>query len=203
DDPDAVQPINSMPGQSRYGVNRLVEALTPLVDMGLKAVLLFGVPENLTKDENGSAADAPDTPVIRAIQVLRLNFPSLLVCCDVCLCPYSSHGHCGYLRPDGTIDNEPSIERLAEISVSYARAVLLKRGEKRAPTNQGTINLSQPFPKKLKQHPLPALKEPDNQSDPNKKPAPANHHAIAASTEQTGQAVTKKQSLIAGFFKWL
>ncbi|KAK3756372.1 hypothetical protein RRG08_038861 [Elysia crispata] len=122
DDPDAVQPIASMPGQSRYGVNRLVEALSPLVDMGLKAVLLFGVPENLTKDDTGSAADAPETPVIHAIEVLRLNFPSLLVCCDVCICPYTSHGHCGYLRPDGSIDNEPSIERLAEIAVNYAKA---------------------------------------------------------------------------------
>ncbi|GFR88418.1 delta-aminolevulinic acid dehydratase [Elysia marginata] len=111
-----------MPGQSRYGVNRLVEALTPLVDMGLKAVLLFGVPENLPKDERGSAADTPETPVIQAIQALRVNFPSLLVCCDVCICPYSSHGHCGFLRPDGTIDNEPSIERLAEIAVAYAKA---------------------------------------------------------------------------------
>ncbi|XP_059162610.1 delta-aminolevulinic acid dehydratase-like [Physella acuta] len=122
DDPDAVQDIKSMPDQHRYGVNRLREAVGPLVEKGLKAVLLFGVPENLEKDEKGSAADAPDTPVILAIKALRQDFPSLLIACDVCLCPYTSHGHCGYLRPDGTIDNEPSIERLAEIAVAYAKA---------------------------------------------------------------------------------
>uniref|UniRef100_A0A0B7ANN1 Delta-aminolevulinic acid dehydratase n=1 Tax=Arion vulgaris TaxID=1028688 RepID=A0A0B7ANN1_9EUPU len=122
DDPDAVQQIRSMPGQSRYGVNRLKEALQPLVDKGLKAVLLFGVPEKLEKDEKGSSADAPDTPVILAIQKLRNSFPSLLIVCDVCLCPYTSHGHCGFLRPDGTIDNEPSIERLGDIAVAYAKA---------------------------------------------------------------------------------
>ncbi|CAL1541811.1 unnamed protein product [Lymnaea stagnalis] len=122
DDPNAVQEIKSMPDQRRYGVNRLQEAVGPLVEKGLKAVLLFGVPENLVKDEKGTAADAPDTPVIEAIKVLRKAFPSLLIACDVCLCPYTSHGHCGYLRPDGTIDNEPSIERLSEIAVAYARA---------------------------------------------------------------------------------
>ncbi|BFZ06002.1 hypothetical protein BsWGS_09041 [Bradybaena similaris] len=122
DDPDAVQPIKSMPGQSRYGVNRLEEALRPLVEKGLSAVLLFGVPENLEKDEKGSAADAPDTPVILAIRKLRNLFPSLLIVCDLCLCPYTSHGHCGFLRPDGSIDNEPSIERLGDIAVAYAKA---------------------------------------------------------------------------------
>ncbi|KAH9514565.1 hypothetical protein Btru_025663 [Bulinus truncatus] len=122
DDSDAVQEIKSMPGQSRYGVNRLQEAVAPLVEKGLKAVLLFGVPEKLIKDERGSAADAPNTPVIEAVKLLRSKFPSLLVACDVCLCPYTSHGHCGYLRPDGTIDNEPSIERLGEIAVAYAQA---------------------------------------------------------------------------------
>ncbi|XP_005093063.1 delta-aminolevulinic acid dehydratase [Aplysia californica] len=122
DDPDAVQPITSMPGQSRFGVNKLVEALEPLVNKGLKSVLLFGVPEKLEKDERGSGADAADTPVIVAVQKLRQAFPDLLVACDVCLCPYASHGHCGYLRPDGTIDNEPSIERLGQIAVAYAKA---------------------------------------------------------------------------------
>jgi len=122
DDPDAVVPINSMPGQSRYGVNALIPALSPLVEKGLKAVLLFGVPEKLEKDGIGSAADQKDSPVVLAIQKLRKTFPQLVVACDVCLCPYSSHGHCGILREDGSIDNEPSIARLAEIAVIYAKA---------------------------------------------------------------------------------
>jgi len=122
DEPDDIQPIASMPGQSRYGVNRLVEALEPLVKKGLKSVLLFGVPGKIVKDAAGSAADTPDSPVIVAVQKLRKTFPDLVVACDVCICPYSESGHCGFLRPDGTIDNEPSIKRLAEIAVTYAKA---------------------------------------------------------------------------------
>ncbi|XP_041368084.1 delta-aminolevulinic acid dehydratase-like isoform X2 [Gigantopelta aegis] len=122
EDPDAVQQISSMPGQCRYGVNQLQEAVAPLVKKGLRAVLLFGVPENIEKDARGTGADVPNSPVIAAIKLLRKSFPDLLVICDVCLCPYTSHGHCGILREDGSIDNEPSIARLAEVAENYAKA---------------------------------------------------------------------------------
>ncbi|XP_027725245.1 delta-aminolevulinic acid dehydratase isoform X2 [Vombatus ursinus] len=95
DIPDAVQPIDSLPGIARYGVNKLEEMLQPLVAKGLRSVLIFGVPSKVTKDELGSGADTEDTPAIQAIRLLRKVFPSLLVACDVCLCPYTSHGHCG------------------------------------------------------------------------------------------------------------
>ncbi|XP_060585759.1 delta-aminolevulinic acid dehydratase-like [Ruditapes philippinarum] len=122
DDDDAIQEIASMPGQARYGINKLREALKPLVEKGLKTVLIFGVPEKIQKDNNGTAADLPNTPTMMAIQMLRQWFPDLLIAADVCLCPYTCHGHCGILYEDGTLNNEASIARLAEISVSYAKA---------------------------------------------------------------------------------
>lgn len=122
DSPDAVEPINSLPGQARYGVNKLKEVLQPLVEDGLKCVLIFGVPANLPKDEQGSSADAENAPVIQAVQKICSIFPSLLIACDLCLCAYTSHGHCGILREDGTIQNEASCQRLAEVALAYAKA---------------------------------------------------------------------------------
>ncbi|XP_009281907.1 PREDICTED: delta-aminolevulinic acid dehydratase [Aptenodytes forsteri] len=122
DSPDAVEPIPSLPGQARYGVNKLEGMLRPLVEDGLKCVLIFGVPSRVHKDERGSAADAEDTPAIQGIKRIRSTFPELLIACDVCLCPYTSHGHCGILREDGTIQNEISCQRLAEVALAYAKA---------------------------------------------------------------------------------
>ncbi|XP_054854410.1 delta-aminolevulinic acid dehydratase isoform X1 [Eublepharis macularius] len=122
DNPDAVEPIPSLPGQARYGVNKLEEMLHPLVADGLKCILIFGVPTKATKDEHGSTADAKDTPAIQAIKTIRSKFPELLIACDVCLCPYTSHGHCGILREDGTLQNEASCQRLAEVALAYAKA---------------------------------------------------------------------------------
>ncbi|OCT65198.1 hypothetical protein XELAEV_18041436mg [Xenopus laevis] len=122
DNPDAIEDIPSLPGQARYGVNQLEGLLRPLVDNGLKCVLIFGVPSRVTKDDRGSAADADDTPAILAIRRIWEKFPQLLVACDVCLCPYTSHGHCGILREDGSIQNESSCQRLAEVALAYARA---------------------------------------------------------------------------------
>lgn len=86
------------------------------------SILLFGVTETLKKDENGSNADSDANPVIESLPLLRKWFPTLTIACDVCLCPYTSHGHCGILNGDGTIDNSRSVTRLSEISVRYARS---------------------------------------------------------------------------------
>ena len=83
DDPDAREEISSLPGISRFGVNRLEEHLRPAIDAGLTSVLLFGVPANLPKDGRGSAADDPQTPVILAVKKLKELFPDLVVACDV------------------------------------------------------------------------------------------------------------------------
>ncbi|XP_065916888.1 delta-aminolevulinic acid dehydratase-like [Dysidea avara] len=122
DDPDSKEDIASLPGQSRYGVNQLEAALTPLVNKGLKSVLIFGVPSNIEKDDCGSAADVADNPAVLAVKKLHDVFPDLLLICDVCLCPYTVHGHCGILNQDGSINNEKSIERLAQVAVAYAEA---------------------------------------------------------------------------------
>ncbi|KIK09130.1 hypothetical protein K443DRAFT_671632 [Laccaria amethystina LaAM-08-1] len=122
DDPNASVVIPSLPGQRRWGVNKLEEFLGPLVKKGLESVILFGVPLNCEKDMEGTPADDPTGPVILAIKKLRELFPSLYIACDVCLCEYTDHGHCGLLHEDGTIDTAPSVDRIAEVAVNYAKA---------------------------------------------------------------------------------
>lgn len=122
DDPDARVEVRSLPGQCRWGVNRLEAFLGPLVKKGLQSVILFGVPVKSAKDPRGTLADDPTGPVISAIKLLRSLFPDLYIACDVCLCEYTDHGHCGYLNTDGTIDNTPSVARIAEVAVNYAKA---------------------------------------------------------------------------------
>ena len=70
----------------------------------------------------GTPADDPEGPVIQAIKKLRVLFPDLYIAADVCLCEYTSHGHCGYLHPDGTIDTLPSVKRISQVAVNYAKA---------------------------------------------------------------------------------
>ncbi|KAK2120180.1 hypothetical protein P7K49_001566 [Saguinus oedipus] len=122
DVPDDIQPIASLPGVARYGVSRLEEMMRPLVEEGLRCVLIFGVPSRVPKDERGSAADSEESPAIEAIRLLRKTFPNLLVACDVCLCPYTSHGHCGLLSENGAFRAEESRQRLAEVALAYAKA---------------------------------------------------------------------------------
>ncbi|XP_074618719.1 delta-aminolevulinic acid dehydratase-like isoform X1 [Acropora palmata] len=122
DHDDAYEEISSLPGQYRMGVNNIEKIVSPLVKTGLKSVLLFGVVTKLQKSENGHNADSDLSPAILATNKLRTLFPELLICCDVCLCPYTSHGHCGILNKDGSINNVESIKRLAEVSLAYAKA---------------------------------------------------------------------------------
>lgn len=119
---DAIEEIPSMPGVSRFGVNQVLEHLRPLVQKGLKTVLLFGVIENLPKNSRGVSADSAENPVIRALPLLREQFPDLVLATDVCLCPYTDHGHCGIFNAQNNLDNDASIQRLAEISLAYALA---------------------------------------------------------------------------------
>jgi porphobilinogen synthase len=123
DNDDDEQDIASLPNQKRWGINKLVPFVDSLVKKGLKAVILFGVPlKDGVKDEVGTAADDPEGPVIRGIKRLREEFPELFIMCDVCLCEYTSHGHCGVLRDDGSILRERSVQRLAAVAVNYAKA---------------------------------------------------------------------------------
>lgn len=123
DNPDEETLIPSLPGQYRRGLNRLVPFLVPLVRKGLRSIMLFGVPLHpAAKDPLGTAADDPNGPVISAIRLLRAHFPQLYVTADVCLCEYTSHGHCGILREDGSLDNAQSIDRISDVAMAYADA---------------------------------------------------------------------------------
>ncbi|CAR22460.1 porphobilinogen synthase HEM2 [Lachancea thermotolerans CBS 6340] len=123
DDADEETPIDSLPNIKRFGVNRLAQYLAPLIEKGLKAVILFGVPmKEGCKDQYGTAADDPEGPVIQGINLLRREFPDLYIICDVCLCEYTSHGHCGVLYDDGSINREESVRRIAAVAVNYAKA---------------------------------------------------------------------------------
>jgi len=122
DDPNASVEVASLPGQRRWGINKLEGFIGPLVTKGLESVILFGVPLNSIKDEWGTSADDPSGPVILAIKKLRELYPALYIACDVCLCEYTDHGHCGVINGDGTINTPPSVERIAEVAVNYARA---------------------------------------------------------------------------------
>jgi porphobilinogen synthase len=121
DDEEVLVP--SLPNQCRRGLNKVIPFLEPLVNKGLRAVMLFGVPLRAgTKDALGTAADDPQGPVIRAIRTLRQRFPHLYICADVCLCEYTSHGHCGILRDDGSLNNQLSVDRISDVAIAYARA---------------------------------------------------------------------------------
>uniref|UniRef100_A0A6P7H5J7 Delta-aminolevulinic acid dehydratase n=1 Tax=Diabrotica virgifera virgifera TaxID=50390 RepID=A0A6P7H5J7_DIAVI len=122
EDDDVVQPISSMPGISRYGINKLRDHLQDVVKNGLQSVLLFGVVEKLSKDDFATHADSSQNPVVRALPKLKKWFPNLTIACDVCLCPYSSHGHCGILNNDGSLNNTASIQRISDVALAYAKA---------------------------------------------------------------------------------
>lgn len=115
----AVEPVEAMPGVNRYSVDRVGSYAGRLAGANVPAVLLFGIPE--AKDGIGSGAYAPGGVVPRAIVEIKKNAPELVVAADVCLCEYTSHGHCGVLK-DGQVDNDGTLPLLAKAAVEYARA---------------------------------------------------------------------------------
>ena len=112
-------PLEGLPGIAQRSVDALVDEVETLAALGVSAVLLFGIPEE--KDEEASGAYEEDGMVQRALRELRLRFPDLVLATDVCLCEYTSHGHCGVVRGD-EIDNDASLELLARTAVSHAEA---------------------------------------------------------------------------------
>jgi porphobilinogen synthase len=112
-------PIPSMPGIHQYSIDRLEEELERITESGIGSILIFGIPEH--KDEVGSGAYQEDGITQRAIRSIKENYPNLLVIADVCLCEYTSHGHCGLVR-NGKILNDETLPLLAQASVSLARA---------------------------------------------------------------------------------
>ena len=109
-------PIGSMPGVSRLSLDELLKEAKDAASMGIPAILLFGVPQS--KDPRGSEAYAEDGIVQQAARAVKETIPDLLVITDVCLCQYTSHGHCGLVE-DGRIKNDASVELLARVALSH------------------------------------------------------------------------------------
>jgi porphobilinogen synthase len=113
------QEVPSMPGVFRLSGDRLALEAREVADLGLPAVLLFGLPQK--KDETASEAASPKGTVQQAVRRLKKEVPNLVVITDVCLCGYTSHGHCGLIH-QGEVDNDATLEVLAQVAVSHAEA---------------------------------------------------------------------------------
>ncbi|HEX8121563.1 MAG TPA: porphobilinogen synthase [Solirubrobacteraceae bacterium] len=119
-DLDGRAPIGAMPGVDRLSITAAVEDAGRAERLGLGGVLLFGIPSH--KDEEGSGAWDDEGVVQLATRAIKESHPDLIVMTDVCLCEYTSHGHCGLVRADGHVDNDASVELIARTAVSQARA---------------------------------------------------------------------------------
>ena len=113
------QEIESMPGNYRYGVDIIAEAAKEYYEMGIPAIILFGIPE--TKDEMGTSSWSELGVVQQAVSSIKKEVPELVVITDVCLCEYTSHGHCGVIK-DNTVDNDATLALLSKQALSHAAA---------------------------------------------------------------------------------
>jgi porphobilinogen synthase len=117
---DRREPVESMPGIERLTISHLAEEAGEVASLGIPAVMLFGVPAD--KDESASGAYDSEGVVQLAVRALKQAQPELVVITDVCLCEYTSHGHCGVVRADGEVDNDLTLELLAKTAVSHAES---------------------------------------------------------------------------------
>jgi porphobilinogen synthase len=117
---DSRTPVEAMPGVERLSISHAVVEAGEVHDLGVPSVLLFGLPAE--KDEQGSGAYDEEGVVQLAVRALKEAHPELVVITDVCLCAYTSHGHCGVVREDGAIDNDVTLELLAKTATSHAQA---------------------------------------------------------------------------------
>src|ERR687885_600882 len=117
---DSRTPIQAMPGIDRLSINHAVEEAGSAAALGIPAVLLFGIPAQ--KDAQASGAYDDEGVVQLAVRAIKEAHPDLIVITDVCLCEYTSHGHCGVVRDDGYVDNDVTLELLAKTAISHAAA---------------------------------------------------------------------------------
>ncbi|MBI5886331.1 MAG: porphobilinogen synthase [Deltaproteobacteria bacterium] len=113
------KPIKSMPGHAQLSVDNIRKEMKEVVSLGIPSVLLFGIPEH--KDATGSSANDPHGPVQEAIAAIKDKYPQVQVITDVCMCEYTSHGHCGIIK-DGDVDNDSTLELLCEEALSHVKA---------------------------------------------------------------------------------
>ena len=116
------RPISSMPGQAQVSVDQAVAEAKECLDLGIPGIILFGVPDDSRKDTVGSEAWNGDGQVQQAARAIKRACPELVVITDACFDEYTTHGHCGVVRADGTIDNDVSLELLAKTAISHAAA---------------------------------------------------------------------------------
>ncbi len=116
------QPISAMPGQFRFSVDTLIAAVAEVMSSGVRAVIIFGVVPDTLKSPAGDYACRPEGVVQNAVRQLKAACPGLLIFTDVCVCEYTSHGHCGIIDGHGKVLNEPSLELLQRMAVSHAMA---------------------------------------------------------------------------------
>ncbi len=119
---DVVQPIGSMPGVDRYSVDAVVRECRELAAAGVKAVLLFGIPDTADKDAVATINYDPNGVVQRAARAIKQALPDMLVIADLCNCEYTDHGHCGILDAAGDVDNDRTLDLLARTAITYAQA---------------------------------------------------------------------------------
>lgn len=112
--------ISSMKGVYHFSVDKVLDEVKELLELGIQSILLFGVPDK--KDELGTEAYAEDGIIQRAIRAIKKEYSEMYLITDVCMCEYTSHGHCGILDEEGYVDNDESIEYLSRIAVSHAEA---------------------------------------------------------------------------------
>jgi porphobilinogen synthase len=117
---DSRTPVEAMPGVERLSISHAVEEAGAVHDLGVPAVLLFGLPAE--KDLQATGAYDDEGVVQLAVRALKEAHPELVVLTDVCLCGYTTHGHCGVVRDDGTVDNDVTLELLAKTAISHAAA---------------------------------------------------------------------------------
>ena len=117
------EPIKSMPGISRFTVDLLIQEIKQARALGIRSVILFGLCPPKKRNEKGDHAYSPDSIVARAITEIRKKVPGLSIMTDVCLCAYTSHGHCGIVKKhSGAIDPKPTLAALSEMAVTHAQA---------------------------------------------------------------------------------
>lgn len=112
--------IEAMPGQFRYSIDKLKEEIEDIINLGVKGILLFGIPKS--KDEKGSWAYNEDGIIQKAVGYIKSNFSNILIATDVCMCEYTSHGHCGILDKNNNVDNDLTIDYISKIALSHVKS---------------------------------------------------------------------------------
>lgn len=112
--------ISSMKGVYHFSVDRVLEEVKELLDLGLKSIILFGIPNE--KDPLGSEGYSSEGIIQKAIRAIKAKYPEMYIITDVCMCEYTSHGHCGILQEDGEVDNDATLPYLSKIALSHVEA---------------------------------------------------------------------------------